>query len=660
MLKVLRENVKYLSWILWVIIGLFVLFVFVDFGTGIRTGRNGTSWAAKIGDTTITQSDYQHSLNNLNQRYSQMYGEQYNEAMAKQMNVGFRALNQAVTQAILAREARRIGFKVSDEELRDTLLDTFRDDQGQFIGDSRYQQTLQRSGWTVASFEEAERQDLLRQKLLSALEADLYISDTEIERTYRDQVERAKVRYFELPRARFADVVVPPTEVSAYFQQHRQDYRLPEQRDGGYLLVEPSRLLDQVQISDADLQAYYKDHQDEYKQDEQVRASHILAMVNDKQTDAQAKQKIDEAKKRVDKGEDFGAVARQMSEDPGSKANGGDLGFFGRGRMVKEFENAAFSVPADQIKGAGQLVGPVKSPFGYHLILVTGRRQGGVQPFAEVAQQIRARLAYDKARQTAETKAKDLAAKLAGQKPKDTAALQAAAKDNPGVVFTEIKRLGQQDPVAGLGMAPSFTSAFFAAKQGTLTGAVEVPRGWAIAFVKTVYQPHNADLAEVEPKVRQALFTRKQEEKALERLTAARQEIEKGKTFDQVAAELGVPAKDSPEFGASGSIPGLGGSPQLAKLAMTLPVGKLGGPVTDASGAVLFQVLERKSWDPAKYAAAKDQTRRTLVQQRLSSIVAALIERRQRELGLEYNSQLLTSLGVAPDGTPLPAAGQAG
>ncbi len=659
MLKVLRENVKYLSWILWVIIGLFVLFVFVDFGTGIRTGRNNASWAAKIGGTTISQNDFQHVYRALDERNRQMYGEQYTPAMAKQMNVGFKALNQAVTQAILLMEARRIGLKVTDDELRDALMDTFHDDQGQFIGDARYQQVLQRMGWTVAGFEEVERQDLMRQKLLEALEADLYISDSEVERTYRDQVERAKVRYVELPRARFADVVVPPAEVSAYFQQHRQDYRLPEQRDGSYLLVEPSRLLDQVQISDADLQAYYKDHQEEFKQDEQVRASHILVMVNDKQTDAQARQKIDDAKRRVDKGEDFGAVARQVSEDPGSKANGGDLGFFGRGRMVKEFEDAAFSVTPDKIKGAGQLVGPIKSPFGYHLLLVTGRRPGGVQPLAEVTPQIRSRLSFDKARQLAESKAKDLAAKLAGQKPKNDDALQALAKDNPGVVFTPIKRIGQQDPVSGLGMAPSFNSAFFAAKAGDLTGAVEVPRGWAIAFVKTVYQPHAADQSEVEGKVRQALFTRKQEEKALERLTAARQEIEKGKTFDQVAAELAVPAKESPEFGASGSIPGLGGSPQLAKLAMSLPVGKVGGPVTDAAGAVLFEVLERKSWDPAKYAAAKDQTRRGLVQQRLNTIVGALIERRQRELGLEYNSQLLSTLGVGPDGMPLPA-GQAG
>src|SRR5262249_20229662 len=327
------------------------------------------------------------------------------------------------------------------EELRDALLNEFHDEQGNFVGQQRYEDLLARAGYTVARYEEQRRQDLLVQKLYRTVSSEIYISNNEIERTYRDQVERARIKYVELPRARFGDVVVTPAQIDSYFQQHRQEYRLPEQRDGGYLLIEPSRLLDQVQISDADLQKYYKDHQDEFKQDEQVRASHILALTNDKQTDAQAKQKIEQAKARIDKGEDFASVARQVSEDTASKATGGDLGFFGRGKMVKEFEQAAFSATP------GHVVGPIKSPFGYHLILVTGKRAGGVQPFAEVSQQIRSRLAYEKARETAETKAKDIARRLADQKPKGVEALQAIAKDNPGVTFTAVNALGQHHPL---------------------------------------------------------------------------------------------------------------------------------------------------------------------------------------------------------------------
>lgn len=643
---------KYLSWILWVIIGLFVLFVFVDFGTGIG-GRSTTSWAAKVGGTTISSAEFQRAEQAMDRRFRQMYGEQYTPELAKQMQLPLQALNKAVTDVILLREAKRIGLRATDAEVRDTIMAeaAFHDEQGRFIGEDQYANLLLQNRYTVASFEDEVRQDLLKQKLVAALSADIYISDAEIERTYREQVEKAKIRYLELPRSRFTDVAVPQSEVAAYFQQHRQEYRLPEQREAGYLLVEASRLLDKVQIGDSELQAYYQEHQDEFKQDEQVRASHILLLVNDKRTDAQARQQMEEFKRRIEKGEDFGVVARQVSEDPGSKANGGDLGFFARGRMVKEFEQAAFTAPP------GQLVGPIKSPFGYHLLKVTGKRAGGVQPLAEVREQIRSRLGFEKARQLAESKAKELAARLAAEKPKSVAELQQVAKADPGVTFTATGRFSQQDPVPGLGLVQPFNAAVFAAKQGEVAGPVEIPRGWAIAYVQGVYAAHLAELSEVEAKVRQELTTRKQQETAIERLTAARQELVAGKTLDQVAAELGLAAKETPEFGGSGSIPGIGPSPQLAKLALSLPPGKIGGPVPDTRGAVLFQVTERKSWEPAKFAAAKDQTRQTLRQQRLGSILGALVERRKRELKVDYNRQLLASLGVSVDETQAPQAG---
>ncbi len=652
MLKILRDNVKYLSWILWVVIGLFVLFVFVDFGTGIG-GRNTTSWAAKVGSTTISSADFHRAELAMDNRFRQMYGEQYTPEVAKQLQLPLQALNQAVINVILLREARRIGLRATDTEVRDKIMSegAFHDDQGRFIGEEQYARLLLQNSLTVASFEEETRQDILKQKLIAALSADIYISDAELERTYREQVEKAKIRYVELPRSRFTDVAVPPAEVAAYFQQHRQEYRLPEQREAGYLLVEASRLLDKVRLGDAELDAYYKQHQEEFKQDEQVRASHILLLVNDKRTDAQARQQMDEFKRRIEKGEDFGVVARQVSEDPGSKANGGDLGFFARGRMVKEFEEAAFNSPP------GKLVGPIKSPFGYHLLKVTGRRAGGVQPLAEVREQIRSRLTFEKARQLAEAKGKELASRLAAEKPKSVAEVQQLAKDNPGVTFTATGSFSQQEPVPGLGLVQPFNAAVFAAKQGEIVGPIEIPRGWAVAYVEAVHPPHLAELSEVEAKVRQELTTRKQQEKAIERLTAARQEIQQGKTFDQVAAELGLAAKETPEFGGSGSIPGIGPSPQLTKLAMSLPPGQVGGPVADTRGAVLFQVTERKSWDPAKFAAAKDQTRQTLQQQRLSSVLGAVVERRKRELGVDYNRQLLPQLGVPVDGLQGPQAG---
>src|SRR4029077_19604399 len=130
----------------------------------------------------------------------------------------------------------------------------------------------------------------------------------------------------------------------------------------------------------------------------------VLAKVDDQHPEAEAKKKIDDAKRRLEKGEDFAKVAKELSDDPGSKDRGGDLGFFGRNAMVKEFEDAAFQAEPHKV------VGPVHSNFGYHLIEVLDKHAGGPQPFEQVRQQIATRQGMERTQSLAEAKAKELAA----------------------------------------------------------------------------------------------------------------------------------------------------------------------------------------------------------------------------------------------------------
>jgi peptidyl-prolyl cis-trans isomerase D len=645
MLKVFRDNIKYLSWILWVVIALFVLFVFVDFGGGIRN-RNaitGGNTAAKVGNRTVTMADFQRQYQQMEQIYGQMYGGQLTPEIAKQLQLPLQALNRAVNEQVLLAEAERLGLRVSDEELRDKILDlpVFVDDQGRFIGEAKYRKLLADNKYTVPSFEAEMRNQILRDKLNDALRHGLYIGDDEVERAYRDQVEKAKIRYIQVPRTQFPEVQPTPAEVSAYFAAHKAEYKLPEQREGGYLLVEPDRLSDQVKLTDKELRDYYNQHPDELKRPEQVHARHILIKTGEKRNDAQAKQEIEKIRQRIAGGADFAAVAREVSDDTASKAQGGDLSYFGRGQMVKEFEDAAFNAKA------GELSGPVRSPFGYHLIQVLDKRPASVVPFEEARKQIQARLSFTRAGELAQQKAKDLAAQLAKDKPKSTDALAALAKANPGVTFGETGKIGAQDPIPGLGMVPQLSSAVFALKtKGSVTDAVQLPRGWAVAYVKDIFEPRVPQLSDVEPRLRQALLLQKQQEAAVQKL---KQERASGKTLDQIAAELGVPVKETAEFGAQGAIPGLGLKPELARAALATDAGKMGDPLPDAQGALLFEVKERKPWDPIQFAAAKDQTREGLEQEKLGQLLSSLVERRRREMGVDFDRRLLDSFGISPE-----------
>jgi peptidyl-prolyl cis-trans isomerase D len=644
MLKVFRDNLKHLSWILWAVIGLFVLLAFSDFGgLGSQTGA-ANSVAAQVGKRKVTVEDFQREYRQLDNMYRQLYGEQFTAELAQQMRLPMQALERAVTGQILLAEAERLGIDVTDAEVRERILEepVFRNPQGQFVGQEEYTKILNGNNYTPATFESEIRQDLLRQKLQDLLRAGIWVSDSEVERAYREEVERAKIRYLQLPRNRFAqEVQVTPAELQSYFDSHKDEYKLPEQREGAYLLVEADKLRDQVQITDQQLREEYETKKQEFSHPEQVQARHILVRTSDTVTEEQARAKLEQARQRIAAGADFGVVAGEVSEEPGAKEQKGDLGWFGKGQMVKPFEDAAFAAQPNQV------VGPVKTDFGLHLIQVTGKRAEGATPFEEMKEQICARLAFTKAQELAQTRARELADQLKKSAPKSPEDLAKLAQGKPGATSAPTGKFSPQDPITGLGPAPALTSAAFALeKAGEVTDPVQVPRGWAVLWVSAVHQPRVPAMNEVEARVRTALASQKMQERALQRLQQARAG---GATIDQIATELGVPVVESPEFGAQGGVPGIGVNPELTEAAMKLQPGQLGGPVADAQGALLFEVKERKAWDPIQFAGAREQTRTTVQNEKLNQLLASLIAERRRELGVKYDQQLLDSLGITAD-----------
>lgn len=648
MLKMFRENLKALKWILWMIVVLFVaaiFFDFGDFGSVIGGGTADGSTAARVGSERVTITEYQRQLRQLDQQYRQIYGDQMTPELAEQLQLPFTALNSAVNQKVLLAEARRMNLLVSDEDLRKAILEipALKDDKGNFVGTKVYETFLRDNGFTPKTFEDAIRESIQLERLQQLLRGTLYVSDTEVDDAIREQLEKAKVRYIELPRSQFLQgQEIPKPEVDSYYAANKEEYRLPEQREIAYVLVDESKVLTSLALPDSDLKTYYDANLAEFSHEAEVRASHILAMVNDRQTDDVARQKVEAAKARIAAGGDFAKVASEVTEDTGSKATGGDLGWFSKGKMVKEFEDAAFAAQP------GQLVGPIKSAFGYHLIRVAEKRAGGTTPFEEVKEQIRVKLASERASTVAEAKSKQLADRLGKARPKDAKEIEEMAKQDASLSFTASNKFGRSDAISGIGVSNELTEAVFGLEKGGVTKAVRVPRGWVVAWLSNIFPPRVPDLAEVEPRVRLAVANQKQERMALERLSAARDKMASGATLDQVAAELGLTVKDSGEFGANGAIQGLGYATDLAKAALALEAGKVGGPVVAGQGAVLFQVTERKGLTSAERDAKREETRRTVEGEKLSRLLQALIEKRREEMGVTYSRQLLDQMGIDP------------
>ncbi len=634
MLQVLRDSMKYLAWILWVVIAIFVLFVFVDFGRSSRLGAGGAqNVAATVGSERISYQDYQREYQRLEDRARQQLGERFTPDLAKQLRLPMQALNQLVSSRILLNEANKLDLAVSDAELRRYIvrMPVFQDSSGAFIGSAGYQRVVQRLGYSPEAFEQSVREQLMLERLVDALEHAVVVSDQDVADRYRQQVEKTKLRFVSIPfAASVGQVAVSDAELQHFFDQHREQYRVPEQRVADYLLVDQSKLAQDLPLTEPELRDYYQQHVDDYTQPEQVRARHILV---DSAAAAAA------VMARLESGEDFAQVARALSKDTGTAANGGDLGWFGRGRMLPAFEKAAFDATI------GKVVGPVQTQYGFHVIQVEEKKAATHSSFEEVRQAVSTRLRAERAAQQAEEKGKSLAADVARAGGNARQRMQELSSQ-AGLEFGSTEPFARQGAVTPLGAAPELNAAAFQLEKGGVSAPLRTPRGWVVLRLAETKAPHLPALAEVREAVRRGVEQEKQRQQAFSRLEQARQALGAAATLDAVATQLGLGVQESQEFGEGAVVPGLGYAPDVAKAAMAQPVGSLNGPIAVSGSAVLYQVASHTGVDPKQFAEQKDGLRQQLEEEQINALITSLINARKQELGVTYDPQLLKTMGI--------------
>ncbi len=643
-LRLMREWMKYLKWILWFVVLTFIVALFFDFGSINQFGRAQDKVAVSVGKEEVTYDEFRRQYQTLESRYRQMFGAQYNADLAKQFNLPQQALDQLINRRILLLEADKIGLLATDSEVQQAILDypVFKDASGNFVGRARVIDILRQNQMSEKDFAEAVREDVLLEKLNNVLAQTSYLSDADLEKAWREQNEKAKLRYVHLPGATAAaTVAVTDAELQSYFDANSGKYRLGEQRVVDYVLVDINKMRAELKVDDAEVRAFYDQNLKDYERPEQIRARHVLLRVKPERDEAATLTAANAALGRLRAGEDFGAVARELSDDEGTKANGGDLGYFGRGQMVKPFDDAAWSA---QI---GALVGPIKTDFGYHLIQVQEKKAGGVQPFEQVQAAIRNRLINERVPQVAEGRAREIARKLGEAKVKTEEEFKAFATKE-GLTVETTQPFGRDDVPAGIGRSAEFNAAAFEKlADGKISEPIKIGRGWAILRLNKVNAPRMQELAEVRDKVRVEVQGQKQRAAAKARLDQIRSQIAAGQTdFEAAARELGIEVKESESISRTASIDGVGSAEPMVEAALGMEVGGLSQPVETGSGAVLFQVMERTRFEKTTYETQKAEIRKSEEEKRLSQLTTSLIEQRRRDLAPQVDAQLVEEFGL--------------
>src|SRR5258708_5321178 len=461
MLDKMRRHMSWLKWSLGLVCLAFIIFYIPDFLRGSGADAASGDTIAKIEGQEISTGEFKRTYQAELQAYRSAYGANMSDQLLKQGGIEQQILNQMIDERAALAEANRLGIDVSDEEVRQRIvtLPAFQEN-GAFIGEGRYQQLLrmQRPPMTPSEFEDNIHKSLVIQKLHGALTDWVSIPDKELEQEYRRRNDKVKLAVVTFTADTFRpQVTASDADISAYFEAHKNDLKIPEKRKIRYLLVDIDALRAKIVVPPADIERTYNNNIEQYSTPEQVRASHVLLKTEGKD-DAAVKTKAEEVLKQAKGGADFAELAKKYSEDEQSAKNGGDLDYFGRGPMVAEFHQAVFAMQPGQISEL------VKTQYGYDVIKLVDKKNAATRPLAEVRQQLNDQLAYERA----QSQAADLASKLEKQITK-AADLDKTAKAE-GLAVQESGFFAREEPILGLGPAPEAANRAFERKQGELAG----------------------------------------------------------------------------------------------------------------------------------------------------------------------------------------------
>jgi peptidyl-prolyl cis-trans isomerase D len=634
MLDRMRRHKGWLKWSLALVVVCFVLLYIPSFLGNTTQGASNGAAVASVDGHEITVAEFRRVYNQQMRAYRQSYGANVDERLLKQLGIDQRIVQQMIEEEAALIEAKRVGIDASDAEVRERILalPAFQEN-GQFIGDQRYRQLLQMQTPPMRpdEFEDEVRRGIIVEKLQAALTGWMTVSDAEITREFNRRNEKVKLAVVSFPADKFrASVTVSDADVSKYFDEHKDAYRVPEKRKIRFIAIDQEALRAKVNVTGQQIERYYNDNIQQYSTPEQVRASHILLKTEGKD-DAAVKKQAEDLLAKVKAGADFAQLATKFSEDEASKAKGGDLDFFPQGQMVPEFDKVAFSLKPGEISDL------VKSQYGYHIIKVTDKKAAATKPLDEVRAQIEDQLKWERAQAEAQRIADDVAGKL-----KTPADFDTVAKGR-GLTVGESGLFTKEEPIGGLGVAPAVAERAFELKDGEVSESIRTPQGFAFVAVTGRQDAYVPKLEEVKARVRDEVLKQKAVDVARQRAAAVAGQMKSG-DFNAAAKAAGLEAKTTEFIARGGAIADVGVSPAVDAVAFTLPVGGVSDPSVTDNATVIVKVLERQDPAPADVASGKATLKTELLGERRNRFYASYMTKARERMKVNVNRELIAQL----------------
>ncbi|HEY1808371.1 MAG TPA: peptidyl-prolyl cis-trans isomerase [Acidobacteriaceae bacterium] len=622
MIRFLQKDTKFTKWLFGIIIAATCVLMVIFLVPGIfnDTANTSTTYASirhggvfgrfMPAEVEISVGDVQQAAHNMMR--GRQVPDMYMPIVMQQ------AGQQIIMQRILLQQAHQMGITPTDDDVRRYLhtgmWGQYLFPDGKFIGDAQYTDFVtQNLNMTVTKFESEIKDQIASDRLRDLVTGGITVSDAEVRKDYQNQATKIKFDYAVLSADDLRKTINPTdTELQAYFKQNTTHYRdaLPETRKIEYIAFTDKDLPGgKPQIAPAEIQQYYEQNQQQYKVDAQVKVRHILISVDPNagpDADAKAKAKAQDILDQLhkDNGKDFAELAKKDSDDPGSKDQGGELGWLKRGATVPEFDATAFG------QKAGQISGLVRTRFGYHIIQTEEKQDAHTRPLDEVKSSIVDVFTKQKDAQAEQA----FAQQLAGDAQK-TSLAQAAAAHHLKVVTSDYVAQGSTLP--NLSDSSKLITAAFGAKANSAPEAVSTgDNSYALFQVADVKPAHTPTFDEYKSHILDdfrdqqvtALLARKTNELA-DRAHAEHD-------LARAAKEVGATVKTSDLVGRDQQVPDVGLLSSAAPSLFDLPIGGISNAINNGTTGVVARVDDKQQPSPQDIATNLDSTRDTLLNQR--------------------------------------------
>ncbi|WP_419784321.1 SurA N-terminal domain-containing protein [Maridesulfovibrio sp.] len=626
MMDILRQNAQ--SWGIKIAFGIIIAVFIFAFGAG---GFNGNTdpVIAYVNEQPIPTQEFMQSYREnaeaLRAQNPNLDSDQLQSPEFKKF-----VLEQMISQRLLEAEAQKLGLSVSNSELSFDIsrIPAFADQEGNFDM-NLYQAFLRSRSMSAASFENSMRNSAMITKLQDYVTLPVKPTEADARSLFDAASEKVQIDYYFVPGADFLkNIKITEKQIEDYYTANPDKFAIPARSEVKYIAFTPEELSINETVSPEEIAAYYEAHKDAFLQEDQVKASHILIVVDENAPDkdvAAAEKKIKKILAKAKSGQDFAKLAKRYSEGP-SKTKGGELGWFGKGAMVKPFEDAAFALKK------GEVSEPVRTRFGWHLIKADDIREAGQKDLDQVKDDITTIVAQEKAADSISDKLDHAIDLIASGLKLDK------VSEELGIAFKKSEQATVQTLANAFGMTESAAQTIIGLPEGNSTDMpIAIDGGYILVEKEKDIPPSLKPLKDEKKNIEDVLS----QQHALQLAKTMANDFKdklvnketEAETFNYIKKNL----KTSAPFGRDGFIPNLGMNRKLADAAFAAKKDQWLPEVFELPGGyVLARLDERIPPKEETWAAQKDMFINALFQQRANEVFGAFLAELRAKANIEY------------------------